>query len=69
MWSNNVKKYIPPNKKNRLNGKVLESRKDQNIQATKHGHWCVTENKNIQSEFTRRYVRVIEMTVNGQPTF
>jgi len=42
---------------------------DQNIQATKHGHYCVTENKNIQSEFKKAYVRVMKMIVNGQPTF
>ena len=27
----------------------------QDIQATKHEHYCVTENRNIQSELKSRY--------------
>ena len=36
------------------------------IQATKHEHALVTENKNIQSELREACIRV--MRVNGQPT-
>ena len=38
------------------------------IQATKHEHALVTENKNIQSEFREAYIRVMDMRVNGQLT-
>ena len=41
---------------------------DQNIQTTKHGHHCVTENKNVQSELKKGYVRVTEGTLNRQCT-
>ena len=39
------------------------------IQATKHEHALVTEKKNIQSELKEACIRVMDMRVNGQPTF
>ena len=38
------------------------------IQATKHEHALVTENKNIQSELREACIRVMDRRVNGQPT-
>ena len=38
------------------------------IQATKHEHASVTENKNIQSELREADIMVMDMRVNGQPT-
>ena len=40
----------------------------KDIQATKHEHPSITENKNIQSELREAWIRVMEMSVNGQPT-
>ena len=60
-------KYILSNKKNVKRGAGMW-KWIKTIQATKHEHALVTENKNIQSELREAYILVMDMRVNGQPT-